>query len=808
MKTNRLVPGLVGVGLLLFILNAQFSTCYAVLRAWTGGGGANQYWSDGANWSTGVAPVAGQDVQFGFQTGHPNSTNDNAAGTTFNSIQFTHGGNSMLGTEYVLAGNAIALNAGVSASNVSATAWANTINTALTLNSNQTFGTTLYTSLAFQGPLNLSSNTLTFDTASSAPIDVYAVISGAGGLIKTNPGTLTLYSNNTYTGSTVIVGGTFVLNGPGAIPNSTNITLTGASTTLNAVGGFGVGSGQTLSGSGQILWNLTVGSGGVLSAGNLGVGTLTCDNNATLNAGATLVAVLNGTNAGTGYNQLNVHGTLALGNATLSVTLGYTPAPGDSFVIITNAGASAVSGTFAGLAEGAYLTNNGVVFQISYAGGDGNDVVLTRANVPVTRIVTTTADSGAGSLRAALAAATSGDIIGFAPNVTGVITLTSGELSVSKSVIISGPGSALLAVNGNAAGRVFHITNGVTAVISGLGITNGNAGSGNAGGGIYNDHSTLTVSNCVVSGNTAPGTFGGGIYNNGASGAATLTLVGSTVSGNSTFNGGGVFNSGESAGTGTVNVVACTISGNTAIGSGGGIYSEGNSSGNAIVIVSASTFSGNSAGTGGGILNDGVGGSGTLKIGDTILNTGGASGANLANVLGTVTSYGYNLCSDSGAGFLTNATDRVNTDPLLGPLANNGGPTLTHALPAGSPAVDQGRRDAIPALALAADQRGVPRPLDFSMITNPAGGDGSDIGAYELVPPAQFTSVAALANSLQLQGAAVSNLTYTIQAATNLSPVIQWTNLGVITAGPNGVFTFIDTNAPRLPRRFYRLLSP
>src|SRR5205085_6847857 len=101
---------------------------------------------------------------------------------------------------------------------------------------------------------------------------------------------------------------------------------------------------------------VTADSGGVISPGNNGVGTLTFNNNLTLNAGSTLMAVLNGTNAGTSYNQLSVQGAVALLNATLAVTLGYTPALGDSFVIITNGGASGVIGTFSGLPEGTFFT--------------------------------------------------------------------------------------------------------------------------------------------------------------------------------------------------------------------------------------------------------------------------------------------------------------------------------------------------------------------------------------------------------------------------------------------------------------------
>src|SRR5437870_11138631 len=95
--------------------------------------------------------------------------------------------------------------------------------------------------------------------------------------------------------------------------------------------------------------------------------------------------------------------------------------------------------------------------------------------------VTNTNDSGAGSLRQALADANNNDTID-ATGISGVITLTTGQLLVDKSVTINGAGADLLAVDGNAAGRVFFITLGETVTISGFTIRNGNAG--NAGGGI------------------------------------------------------------------------------------------------------------------------------------------------------------------------------------------------------------------------------------------------------------------------------------------------------------------------------------
>lgn len=807
---------------------------HATLQSWSGAGSPNITWTNIHNWASNVAPVPGDDLQFTDGAMHPASSNNFPAGVTFNSIAFVHGGSGSTGQRYDLRGSSIALNAGISVVNNSgAGLWDNSLNNGITLNSNQTFSTGSFASLSLSGAINLNGKILTFDNPLGWPIDAHGAISGQGGLIKNNSGTLTLYSNSTYTGSTIISNGTLALNGSIGIPNSTNIVLAGASAIWTAGNGSSLlWSGQTLSGIGSVSTALTAFSGAAISPGNNGIGILTLNNGLTLDTGATLLVSLSGTNAGTSYNQLNVQGAVAILNATLAMTLGYTPVLGDSFIIIHNAGGSAVSGTFNGLAEGSFFTNSGISFRITYAGGDGNDVVITRANVPVTRIVTTTADSGAGSLRAALAGGTNGDTIMFAPNVTGAITLTTGELLVNHNVSILGPGPAVLAVDGNAASRVFHIINTATVAISGLTLRHGSAAGSspvNLGGGIFNDHSILTVSNCTLSGNSAT-VQGGGIYNNGINGSATLIMIASTcssnsvgggsggaiyndhatltvsnctLSGNSGFTGAAFYNDGESGGSATLTVSASTFSGNSAASYGGAIDNDG-FSGNAGLTITACTLNGNSGGTAGGIFSDArSGGTATVAMADTILKAG-SSGSNIATLFGTVTSLGYNLSSDSGSGFLTNTTDVINTDPLLGPLQDNGGPTLTCALLWGSPAIDKGK-----AFGLSTDQRGQPRPFDFASMTNATGGDGSDIGAFELNPQARFVSIAALTNrSILLQGLGISNFTYTIQAATNLIPLIHWTNISASTASPTGSFSVTDTNAPLFPARFYRAVWP
>ena len=265
----------------------------------------------------------------------------------------------------------------------------------------------------------------------------------------------------------------------------------------------------------------------------------------------------------------------------------------------------------------------------------------------------------------------------------------------------------------------------------------------------------VTLNNCSFSGNSASNP-GGGIYNFGEMGDATVTLNNSTFSGNSAGNngngdGGGIYNDGT-AGNATLMISDCTFSGNsTSGGGGGGIASFGGGFGSATLTVSNSTFSGNSSiVVGGAIYNDGENGSATLTIGnstfagnvadaagDSIYDEGengsapvsftntifkASNSGNFFNNGGTITSLGYNLSNDDGSGFLTGPGDQINTDPILGPLQDNGGPTLTHALSKGSPAIDAGDPGFTPPPFF--DQRGA----GFERVVN----GFIDIGSFEV----------------------------------------------------------------------------
>jgi len=320
--------------------------------------------------------------------------------------------------------------------------------------------------------------------------------------------------------------------------------------------------------------------------------------------------------------------------------------------------------------------------------------------------VTNTNDSGAGSLRQAIADANPGDTIDFAVATPATITLTSGELVVGKSLTINGPAGGHLSISGNAASRVFYVCCG-SVTISNLTITNGNNGGILHEG--YSGFDPLTINNCTISGNTAP-QIGGGITNVDA----TLIINNSTISGNSaTWNGGGIYTDGA-------------------------ISTE-----SATATITNSTFSDNYAYYGGGIWNGYI--SAGLTIGNTIFRAGDIADGN--GGYGPLTSLGYNISDGAGGGMLTGPGDQTFTDALLGPLQDNGGPTFTHALLAGSPAIDAGDPSFTPPPYY--DQRGP----GFARVVN----GRMDIGAFEVQPESPTSCAAQVQAPINADGSSVFN---------------------------------------------------
>ncbi|MCC6766489.1 MAG: right-handed parallel beta-helix repeat-containing protein [Deltaproteobacteria bacterium] len=247
------------------------------------------------------------------------------------------------------------------------------------------------------------------------------------------------------------------------------------------------------------------------------------------------------------------------------------------------------------------------------------------------------------------------------------------------------------------------------------------AGLHGEGGGIYHccNDTSLTVSDSTVSDNDGP-TQGGGIYACCGQSLNTLvTLHGATVRGNRAL-GAGTFQGtgGGIEGEGAVLLVDSTLSGNQARRDGGGIDNED------VLVMRNVTIAGNTGGRGGGFYEDGL--QTTLAnviFADNVEPPATAANCGIAAGTDPLVSNGGNVSGDASCP-LAGMGDLVSVDPLLGPLADNGGPTATHALDPTSPAVDAGSDAACDAV----DQRGHPRPADGD-------GDGAarcDAGAFEL----------------------------------------------------------------------------
>ncbi|MDA0246264.1 MAG: hypothetical protein OT477_22875 [Chloroflexi bacterium] len=318
--------------------------------------------------------------------------------------------------------------------------------------------------------------------------------------------------------------------------------------------------------------------------------------------------------------------------------------------------------------------------------------------------VTNLNDSGAGSLRQAIANVDPGGTINFA--VSGTILLLN-ELVINKDLTIQG--NMPITVSGNNAVRVFSVNSGTFVTLDSLTIANGNSAS--SGGGIYNN-GTLTVNNSTLSGNTASASFAGGIYNNG-----TLTVNNSTITANTAFFAGGIYNNG------TLTVNNSTLSGNTA-DYGGGIR---NFSGTATIINSTITANTANTGNGGGVFPSTLNTVFT-RVGNTIIAGNNGTDLYAENAGQYFSSLGYNLIGTASTNVdfrqeFTATGDITNTLPLLGALADNGGPTLTHRPNSGSLAIDNGAAGC----GVTIDQRGAARPYNTNC----------DIGAVETHPIAE-----------------------------------------------------------------------
>src|SRR5215207_6035360 len=452
--------------------------------------------------------------------------------------------------------------------------------------------------------------------------------------------------------------------------------------------------------------------------------------------------------------------------------------------------------------------------------------VVNSANDPGTGVC----DATECTLREAIAAANGDpgaetitfDPAAFAAPGPHTINLSGALPLLSSDMTIQGPGANVLTVRRDTGGayRIFTVGTPATVTISGLTISNGRA-MGNtpddSGGGILN-LGTLTLTNSTVSNNWA---FfcGGGICNWGSSATAsvinswvtnnesdfngggienrsTLTVQNSTVSGNRTrWDGGGIQNANFVATA--CHVINSTVSGNTAV-SGGGIYT-----GSPLTLTSSTVSGNSSAGDGGGIyvhigphplLQNSIVADNYLAASTTENDIAGPGPLDSAS--------SFNLIGTGGSGGLTHGiyNNQVGiANPGLVELADNGGPTRTHALLLGSLAKDKGN-----SFGLITDQRGSPRPYDGPADTNALGGDGADIGAFEWQPGDPVSALTPVGSGVAVQLGAVSVTFSGVSAAgvtsqVHIDPTTAGTLPGGYSLGPGLLAYEITTTAHYTP---------
>lgn len=390
--------------------------------------------------------------------------------------------------------------------------------------------------------------------------------------------------------------------------------------------------------------------------------------------------------------------------------------------------------------------------------------------IPVTVPITSCADSGAGTLRSKVSTVGSGTVLDMSGLACSTISLTTGALIIPheiSSLTLKGPTDHALAITGNDAGRVFVHNGEGTLTVYRLTITHGAYTSGDYGGAcIYAFGSVALVksmvSNCTLNLTGGPFTNGGGIYAHG-----DLTLTDSVLSGNQAIVSSGFTNGGGASIGGNLTCTRSTIRDNTAAGphghsQDGGVFARGamqldscTVSGNQSEYIGAlqaignvtctnSTVSGNSASVRiGGVLAQesvtldhctiafnthfnkqfgaGIYASGSVLIANSSIIAGNTSTQNgaaydLGRSSTSIFTGSHNLITACNRSV---PADTISADPQLAPLADNGGPTRTHAPLPGSPAVDTG--DNIHGLAF--DQRGVGYPR--------VAGAAADIGSFE-----------------------------------------------------------------------------
>ena len=375
------------------------------------------------------------------------------------------------------------------------------------------------------------------------------------------------------------------------------------------------------------------------------------------------------------------------------------------------------------------------------------------------------------------------------------ITLTvasGGEITIEGAggaLTINGTGANLLTIDGGAGDNRIFFSNGASAIITGVTLTGG-GGRGRdvysfgEAGAISANGGTLILNSVHITANVSSSSGGGIFFYFGTN----HQILNSTLSANTAAGCAGFYNL-----NGILTVTNSTISGNRVTSGNGAGFCTSSFSDVGSTTLRNVTITRNSAPNGtGGILH----GDGTLNLGNTIVaaNTSRDGSEFITFGNGTVTTAGYNLIGNNTsvetvfpAGNPNANKDIVGTsaapvNPLLGALQNNGVTTPTHALLTGSPAIDKGF-----SFGLTTDQRGLTRPFDNPSITNATGGDGSDIGAFEVQAGTTAASVSISGRVMTENGRGIRNVWITLTDSSG--------NVRTATTTAFGYYRFADVAA-------------